>query len=380
MLSLVACCLALQTPSEEPPRLRTLLSNGAVVLVQREPAAKQLTLSLFVSSRTANEQPATHGLRHLLEHLEARGRDGDIDQKLESQGAFLTAETLRDTSVFTIVTRPSDLTLGLESMADVMALGTVTHENIVHEAAIIRQEQALAEVPARLSQAAWRAAYGDEGLDPSGDPDVIEHASPEQIADLHRRLFVGPDLVLVISGNVDVEGTTKRAANLLSTATPAKVADLAMRTGHGGQATTTGGGEAVAALVSDFNSLATAASLAAACGIASEVDDSFLTYTPSERGGLIIVGSTGHVPDLAGKVQAIDAASIFAIGRSLARRWVEVQIGPENDGFLRGLLLVQGAGIRPETMLQNLDSMSVDDFKAALDGFKGTRAVTVSGE
>src|SRR5688500_7954220 len=96
MLSLLAPLCLLQVPIQQPPRLRTVLPSGAIVLVERMPAATSLSVQLFASARAVPESKQTHGWRHLLEHLVARGPKGDIDARLESQGAFMRARTLRD--------------------------------------------------------------------------------------------------------------------------------------------------------------------------------------------------------------------------------------------------------------------------------------------
>jgi hypothetical protein len=47
---------------------------------------------------------------------------------------------------------------------------------------------------------------------------------------------------------------------------------------------------------------------------------------------------------------------------------------------MRGLLLVQGVGYRPESMIENLDAMTLDDFKAALPLLQKDRAVVTVGD
>src|SRR5665213_4422706 len=100
MLSLFACILATQAQVDQHPRLRTILPNGAAILVERVPGAKDLSVDLFAASRGTEESPISNGLRHLLEHLIAKGPNGDIDRRLETAGAFLSAETSRDTMCF----------------------------------------------------------------------------------------------------------------------------------------------------------------------------------------------------------------------------------------------------------------------------------------
>jgi hypothetical protein len=350
------------------------LPNGAIVLVERHPQAKSLYLHLFVSSQTTLETPETHGLHHLLEHLEAKGRDREVDRELELHGALLTAETFRDATAYTINLRPTDLSLGLRAISSVMQLGPVTKEQVSREAEIIRQEQALEDVTTQISVDAWRLAYGDQGLDPSGDLDVISHATPEALAKLHGAEFVGPNLVLLVVGNVDLDATTRSAAAVLSGAAPGASVGAPMRTATAD--VPVGAGRAVALRVTDFNSSQTASRLAAAFGLASRLTDAFVTYTPSQRGGLIIFGSTSE-GDVRTDIATVRAQDLFATGRALAKAWLNSQIGAESTGFLRGLLLSQGAGVRPETMTDNLSSMTVADFAAAVQEWKGSRSVSI---
>ncbi|HWD41502.1 MAG TPA: insulinase family protein [Fimbriimonas sp.] len=379
MLSLLACTIALQVPIIQPPRLRTILPNGAIVLVQKEPTVKGLVMQLFVSAQTAPDSPKTSGLRHLMEHFIAKGRTGTLDKRLETNGAFLTAETLRDMIVFTLKLRPADLKLGMSAVADIMQMGEIKPEDIAKETQIIREEQALEQPSSILAAEAWKLAFGDSGIDPEGDPDVIGSATAEQLRLLHRSSFVGPNLVLVVSGNVDLDEATQAAAATLTTVPPAKISPLPLRIGKAGTGSADVSGEARAVTAPNFNSELTSARLAAAFGIASEIPDSFVTYTPSERGGLIIVGETSDSTTLDKRLSKMDPATIFATGRSLARQWVKQQIAPDSDGYLRGMLIAQSSGLRPETMLDNLNRMTVEDFNAAVAEFQGRNAVAVIG-
>jgi len=105
--------------------------------------AKSLVVELFAASRGTEEAPINNGLRHLLEHLIAKGPSGDLDKRLETAGGFLTAETGRDTMSFRVNLPPGKLDLGLRTLGEVMQMPVVTTETIQREAAIVAQEAAL---------------------------------------------------------------------------------------------------------------------------------------------------------------------------------------------------------------------------------------------
>ena len=194
MLALFACFVATQVPIEQPPRLRTILNNGAAVLVEKATGAKTLSLDFFASSRGTEETATTNGLRHLLEHLIARGPKGDLDVKLETAGGFLQAETLRDAMEFKITLPSGQLPLGMRIVEQLMQMPVVTPEMIQHEALIIEQEIALRENSSKLSAEAWLTSFGDKGLDVLGNLDVIRNATPAMLDKVHsvpEQMFLG---------------------------------------------------------------------------------------------------------------------------------------------------------------------------------------------
>jgi predicted Zn-dependent peptidase len=395
MLSFLACALAIGLANPESAssvsarsgfrqdstRLRSILPNGSVVFVEHVSRADKLILQLFVSTRSIGMSRGTNGFCHLLEHLTAPGRNRDVDQKLESQGAFLTAQTMRDAIVYQICLRPDDLQFGLGTLQSVMQLGETTADGISRECGIIRQEIALETDTHALSQAAWEVAYRDQGLDPLGDADVMATATPGTVDELHHRLFSGSNLTLVISGPVDLDAATEAAKNLLESAPSIPVENQVNRVfSGGGTSSADADGEALAVPVDSWNSPKTAARLAAALSIASNLKNSFVTYTPSLLGSLIVVGRTGQTSGLSQEVARLSGPGEFGIGRSLARAWVQRERSIQANNVLTGLLLSEGAGQKPETALENLDEMTVADFQSALDAFRARSTVVVIGK
>ncbi len=205
MLAFLACLVATQVPVGQPPRLRTVLPNGASVIVERMPGAKTLSVELFSSSRGTEETPLTNGLRHLLEHLIARGPKGDIDERLETAGGFLQAETLREAMTFKLSLPPGQLSFGLKVIEQLMQMPVITTDAIQHEALIIAQEAALRSNASIFSAAAWSQSYGERGLDVVGNLDVIRNATPEMLAKIHQVQFSGPNLSIAVVGDVELD-------------------------------------------------------------------------------------------------------------------------------------------------------------------------------
>ena len=365
---------------ERAPRLRTILPNGATVLVERVPNATRLYTRLFLSARGAEDTPATHGLRHLLEHLLATGRDGRLDERLEREGAFLGPQTLRDAVEFDCDAPSGKLDLALGALGEMLRLRPLTQEAIGREVGVVRQEGALQSPSARLSTAAWRVAYGDAALAPFGDPEAMRRTTPAAMAELHRRLCAGPNLVIVVAGDVDLDKATAAAASVVRAA-PRLEARFSVRPeGKGGEAEAEAYGEARALPVPAYDSPRTVAALAAALALASGVETAFVTYTPSGRPGLVIVGQTGENSGLGAKIDGANAASLWRRGRLLARLWLQRQTAdPSANASLRGLLLAQSPDYSPNGMRETIDKLTFPQFEAALAALKGPGAIRVVG-
>lgn len=384
MLPLLAIALAQQgplPPIPQPPRLRTILPNGATILVIRRPGAQAVWVRLLLAARGGEDTPATHGRRHLLEHLVAVGTDGTLDRRLETEGAILRAQTLRDATEIAVDAPANKLDLALSAIGEMLRLRPLKTEDVAREAGILRQEAALQEIPTRLSSAAWRVAYGDKGLDPFGDLTAIRAATPAAIAALHQTLTAGPNLVLVVSGDVDLDKATAKATAILRAAP--KIERPWTTRGEakpGRDDSVQGYSEARALPVPAYDDVRTVAALAAALAYASEVPGTFVAYTPSGRPGMVVVGRSGESEGLGTYIDRADPASLYERAQLLVRRWLRRQMDdPGSDASLRGLLLAQSTGYSPDAMQEAIDKMTFSDFKAAFDAFRGDRAITVTG-
>jgi predicted Zn-dependent peptidase len=381
MLPILAFLAMIQVPIEQPPRLRTVLDNGAKILVERVPNAKSLVVDLFASSRGTEESPINNGLRHLLEHLIAKGPKGDLDLKLETAGGFLRAETQRDEMQFKLTLPPGQLALGLQIVAQLMQMPVVSSEIIQREGQVIAQEAALQDDPSRLSVAAWTQTYGDKGLDVLGNLDVIRNATPAMLEKIHRVQFSGSNLAITVVGDVELDAATKACAEILSKAPTALQSKFDRGKPSAGDIATGTPGEALALPTFGWRSPMTAARIAAAFALASETDNCFVICTPSANAGLVTFGRSSPNTGLKEIAAKAKANELFIYGRSLAQAWVKNMLAtPEGIAEVRGQLLVQQFDLKPETLLENLETMTPKNFADAIQAFSSIEAIVVEGK
>lgn len=369
----------------DAPRLRTLLESGASCLVERMPESKEVAISLWASSRSAPETPTSHGWRHLLEHLVAKGRDGNLDERLERQGITLTASTFRDATHIQLSCPVGKEAEGIAALSEMLRSFATTPEAIKREIAVMRHEFASVADADRLAAAGWGATFGGKGLDPFGTLAAIEGATPEALRDLHARQFAKPNLCVVVVGPVDLDATTARLVEVLALAPEAGApsADPLPSPVAGRVEIGRAVGEARSAYVNGFLKPGTLATLAAALAVAAELGDCFVAYTPSLGPGVVTLGREEQVGGLGARLDGLteaDRANLFRSGYDLLRRWIERYLAsPVGVAYLRGFLQVQDPGARPETATTLAKGLTFDEFKQGLAAFGKERAMTVVG-
>jgi len=380
MLSLIAT-FALLSAQDQPPRLRTILDNGSIILVEPMPQEPVISVQLFASAKYVPETTSTHGFRHLVEHLVAVG-EGTLDRKLETQACFLQAETLRDAMQIELTVGPNQLQLALDTLSGLLKKPTFTQDEIDKELRVMRDELAMEDDSLMLASAAWHAAYGDAGLDPLGTFDSMYRATPEKLSDVYDRQFAGDGLVIAIAGPVDIDKATAMASALL---TPLARSHFPLpkpdRIGKPGRAQAAGFGECRGAIVPGFDSPQTASALAAALAIGSEVPGCFVIYTPTVQNGLVLVGRTDSTNGLGMYIDGLaSGAELYGRAKALAREWVLRQLATASGvAYLRGLLLSQGPANRPELMIDQINAMTPKEFENGLTAFTTEHAVIAVG-
>ncbi len=379
--SLFAVCIA-----QDSPRIRDLLPNGAAVLVENMPGSA-VSIQLFAASRGVEETTATHGWRHLLEHLLLMGRrdSASIDERAESKGIFITGKTYRDAMQIEITCQPDQLEDGMAFLDELLLPIDITQETIDREIRVMRQELELEDDAARLARGAWKAAYGETGMDAAGNLATMGKANPDALSELQAKQFAPRNMGLVISGPLSLDKVTARARLSMMKLRGEPAAELPRVESEVSRLDMPDAyGELRGVRVPGIRERKVAAALLAAFGIASEMPGSFVTYTPTLSNAVVMVGRTesnsglGFFIDEMSDQQKVAA---FTHGRALALRWIERhRSSPSSNSYWRGMLLCQDKSVRIETLVESFSQITYLQYLDALAGFGKDRAIIVVGD
>ena len=189
---------------------RSVLPNGLVVLSERVPGVRSLSLGAWVRSASAHEARAEMGVSHFLEHLCFKGTERrsarDVAAALESLGGSLDAYTSREHISFQARVLDEHLAQAADVIADVMFHPQLRDEDHRLERKVILEEIAMVEdtpddIVFELHNAElWGAhPYGYTIL---GTRESVESLGVHDVRALHARAFHPDQVVVAAAGNV----------------------------------------------------------------------------------------------------------------------------------------------------------------------------------
>jgi hypothetical protein len=218
-----------------------------------------------------------------------------------------------------------------------------------------------------------------------GDLAAIKATTPDALEATRKATFATGNLLLVIDGPIGLTEGTKQGVVFLSKLPATKAdagADRIPMPGPG-RVEVEAFGEARGLPVPPLGDPVCIARLCAALAIASELQDAYVTYTPSALNGMVIVGQVGQIGKLGKFIDGLDdgaADGMLERARLLGARWAVRQVGtPEASAYTRGLLMSRNVRFRFESVQEAVAHVSVADFRAAIASFGSGRAFVSVG-
>lgn len=351
---------------QESNQLKTMLSNGSIVFCERR-EAPYVSVQLILSNRDFPDSANNYGYRHLIEHIAARSIPGH-DQEIETAGGFLFASTSRDWLRFEWRLPANSLNLAYKGIGKLLKDCGASDEAIKREAIAISRELDLSTTSELTSRKAWNAVYGNEGIDPQGSKESVATAKAGDLNDIWRKLTKGSNIVVSACGPLDQKAFTSSCSDLLSGVVTSKAGPIPSRSIDG----SFGAPGFVAVPIPPVDTKQGVNALVAAFGLAGRLNRPFVTYTPSIRPGLAIVGSVDPFESIKAVSDIEDPVTIFTLGRINAMDWIRGRLStPEGSAEFNGTLLSLSPSLRPSKISQSIEVATFADFKRSWDLIKG---------
>ena len=200
---------------------RSVLRNGMRVVTQAMPAARSVSVAIFVGVGSRHETDAHAGLSHLLEHLVFKGTrgypvPGALSEVIEGSGGSVNASTDRELTVYSSRVPRRQAARGLEVVAELVLRPLLRKTDLVAEKPVIVDEiRMYVDSPSdHVFTLFDELLFGDHplGREIAGTPRSVRRATRASAAAHWRRWYRPQHLVLAVAGAIQHADVVDAAA------------------------------------------------------------------------------------------------------------------------------------------------------------------------
>lgn len=216
--------------STSPPTLSTMidvefkhatLSNGLTIQAEVVPDAFTTAVGFFFRTGARDEDPASMGVSHFLEHMMFKGTDTrsaeDVNRELDDLGANHNAWTTAENTAYYVHTPPESIHKALDVLGDILR-PALRSEDFTEEQQVILEEIAMyADQPFWvLYEAAVARYYGENPLSHRvlGTVETVSNLTADVLRTYFDHRYSADNCILAASGNIDFERLVDEAEAL----------------------------------------------------------------------------------------------------------------------------------------------------------------------
>jgi predicted Zn-dependent peptidase len=189
----------------------TTLPNGLLVLTERMPHLRSVSMGVWIDCGSRDETPEVNGISHFIEHMVFKGTTTRCAQQfareIDAIGGNLDAFTGKETVCFNIKVLDENVPAALDLLTDLVLHPTFSPEDIAKEQSVILEEIKMDEdnpdylVHELFTQNFWKGdALGRPIL---GTSKSVSSFTQQVVLDEYARRFTPPNMVFTAAGNLD---------------------------------------------------------------------------------------------------------------------------------------------------------------------------------
>src|SRR6201996_6324043 len=202
----------------------TRLPNGLLVLTERMPHLRSVSMGVWLDAGSRDETPALNGISHFLEHMVFKGTTTRSAQQfareVDSIGGNLDAFTGKETVCFSIKVLDENVPAALDLLTDLVLHPTFAPDDIAKEQGVILEEIKIDEdnpdylVHELFTQNFWKGdALGRPIL---GTTKTVSSFTQQIVLDEYARRFTPANMVFSAAGNLDHDDFVAQVAAAFS--------------------------------------------------------------------------------------------------------------------------------------------------------------------
>ena len=191
----------------------TRLENSMVVLTDRMPSVRSVTLGFFFRVGSRNEPDELNGITHFIEHAVFKGTKTrsalDIAIEQDRFGGTLEAFTTHEETGFAIKVIDDQLGPAFDLIADMLSNSQFDAKEMLSEQRVIIEELKMTDDSPedKLGDIFSRAFFPGHplGLNIAGTPKSVRTFDHTAARKYHRKMFRPENIIVVAAGNVKHE-------------------------------------------------------------------------------------------------------------------------------------------------------------------------------
>jgi predicted Zn-dependent peptidase len=210
---------ALTTPHLRDIR-STTLPNGLLVLTEKMPHLRSVSMGVWIDSGSRDEAPEVNGISHFIEHMVFKGTTTRSAQQfareVDAIGGNLDAFTGKETVCFNIKVLDENVPAALDLLTDLVLHPTFSPDDIAKEQGVILEEIKMDEdnpdylVHELFTQNFWKGdALGRPIL---GTAKSVSSFTQKIVLDEYARRFTPLNMVFSAAGNIDHDSFVEQVA------------------------------------------------------------------------------------------------------------------------------------------------------------------------
>ncbi|MCX8116368.1 MAG: insulinase family protein [Desulfobacterota bacterium] len=192
---------------------KTVLGNGVRVITEEIPYLQSVSIGLWVTTGSRDEEPHENGISHFIEHLLFKGTERrtaqDIARAIDSVGGTLNAFTGREYTCYYAKVLDKNLPLAMDLLSDIFLHSLMDEKEIEKERMVILQEIKMVEdTPDDYVHDLFnRTCWGDHplGFPICGTVERVQSFSRRQILDFFHTHYQPDRIILCAAGNLQHE-------------------------------------------------------------------------------------------------------------------------------------------------------------------------------
>ncbi len=190
---------------------RTVLPNGLVVISERMPQFRSVSVGIWVRTGSRSEPAEINGISHFIEHMVFKGTERrtceEIAGTLDSVGGMLDAFTTKEIVCFNAKVLDEHLPLAFDVISDMVLRPLFAAPEIEREKLVVLEEIKMDEdnpetqINEEFLQGFW--AGHPLGRPILGTRETVEGFEREKVFTWFRRSYTPNEIVISAAGNVD---------------------------------------------------------------------------------------------------------------------------------------------------------------------------------